>query len=51
MKKNTKLWKKIKTSLIARVCAEDNTGTCEDWKSHYSNNVERRHKRIRESHR
>ena len=46
-----KLWKKIKTSLIALVCNEDNTGTSEDWKSHYSNNVERRRKKIRESHR
>ena len=46
-----KMWKKIKTSLIARVCTEDNTGIREDWKSHYSNNVERRYKKIRESHR
>ena len=46
-----KMWKKIKTSLIALVCNEDNTGTSEDWKSHYSNNVERRRKKIRESHR
>lgn len=46
-----KMWKKIKASLIALVCNEDNTGTSEDWKSHYSNNVERRRKKIRESHR
>ena len=46
-----KLWKKIKTSLIAVACNEDNTSIREDWKNHYSNNVERRHKRIRESHR
>ena len=46
-----KLWKKIKTSLIAVVCNEDDTGIREDWKSHCSNNEERRHKKIRESHR
>lgn len=46
-----KMWKKIKTSFIALVCNEDNIGTSEDWKSHYSNNVERRRKKIRESHR
>lgn len=45
------LWKRIKTSLIALVCTEDNTGIGENWQSHYSNNVERRQKRIRESHR
>ena len=45
------MWKKIKTSLIALVCTEDNIGIREDWKSHCSNNEERRHKKIRESHR
>ena len=49
--KAMKLWKKIKTSLFAVACNEDNLGIREDWQSHYFNNVERRERRIRESHR
>ena len=46
-----KLWKKIKTPLTEIVCNEDNIGIRENWARHYSNNVERRKRRIRESHR
>jgi hypothetical protein len=47
-----KLWKKIKTSLTAVVCNEDqNCKEREGWESYHSNNEERRIKKIRESYR
>ena len=50
--KKMKLWKKIKTSLVAVVCSEDKNGRDrEGWESYHSNNEERRIKKIRESHR
>ena len=46
-----RMLKKIKALLIAVVCKRDNTGSREDWQSHYSNNVARRKRRSFESYR
>ena len=45
------MWENIKTSLISLVCVECNTDIHENWQIHYSNNVERRENKIRDSYR